>query len=178
MTKTRRIPLLPLRGILIFPYMVMHFDVGREKSIRALEKAMSQDQLILLSAQKDANIDLPEPEDIYMTGTVSKIKQLLKLPGDTIRVLVEGSNRAIITRYIKTEPYFEVEINEIHEEEQEKTVEIEALMRGVEERFEDYVKLSKKVSPEILITIDSIEEPGRFADLIASNLNLKIRLCS
>jgi ATP-dependent Lon protease len=175
MTKIRRIPLLPLRGILIFPYMVMHFDVGREKSIKALEKAMSQDQLILLSVQKDANIDLPEPEDIYRTGTVSKIRQLLKLPGDTIRVLVEGSNRALITKYIKTEPYFEVEINEIHEEEQEKTVEIEALMRGVEERFEDYVKLSKKVSPEILITIDSIEEPGRFADLIASNLNLKIK---
>lgn len=175
MTKNRSIPLLPLRGILIFPYMVMHFDVGREKSINALEQAMSQDQLILLSAQKDANVDLPEPEDIYKTGTVCKIKQMLKLPGDTIRVLVEGVNRAIINEYIQTDPYFEVDIDQIHEEEQEKTVEIEALMRGVEEKFEAYVKLSKKISPEILVNIESIEEPGRFADLVASNLNLKIK---
>lgn len=167
------IPLLPLRGILVFPYMVLHFDVGRDKSVGALEAAMANEQLILLCAQKQAKIDIPTPEDIYDIGTVAKVKQLLKLPGETIRVLVEGLQRAKITRYIDTEPFFMVEAEE-YEEEQIKNAETEALMRLVTSQFEQYVKLSKKTSPEILVTINSIDEPGRLADIISSHLNLKI----
>jgi ATP-dependent Lon protease len=167
------IPLLPLRGILVFPYMVLHFDVGRDKSVGALEEAMANDQLILLCAQKQAKIDIPTPEDIYDVGTVAKVKQLLKLPGETIRVLVEGLQRAKITRFIDTEPFFMVEVEEF-EEEQIKNSETEALMRLVTSQFEQYIKLSKKASPEVLVTINSIEEPGRLADIISSHLNLKI----
>lgn len=168
------LPLLPLRGLLVFPYMVLHFDVGRDKSIGALEHSMVENQLILLATQKDAKIDFPAPKDIYKTGTVAKIKQLLKLPGDTIRVLVEGINRAQIIRYIETEPFFKVEVVEIEESgEMEKDSEIEALMRTVVSQFEEYIKLSKKISPEIMISINAIDEPGRLADIIASHLSLK-----
>lgn len=168
------LPLLPLRGLLVFPYMVLHFDVGRDKSIGALEHSMVEEQLILLATQKDAKIDFPAPEDIYKTGTVAKIKQLLKLPGDTIRVLVEGINRAQIIRYIETEPFFKVEVVEIEENgKREKDSEIEALMRSVVNQFEEYIKLSKKISPEIMVSINDIDEPGRLADIIASHLSLK-----
>ncbi|MDK2835735.1 MAG: ATP-dependent Lon protease [Thermosediminibacterales bacterium] len=173
--KQKLLPLLPLRGLIVFPYMILHFDVGRDKSISALEEAMAEDQLILLCTQKDPKIDSPQENDIYRTGTIARIKQLLKLPGNTIRVLVEGIKRAKILNYIETEPFFKVEIMEIEEEEDESNTEIEALMRSVKDQFEDYVKLSKKLSPEILTTINVIDEPGRLADIIASHLTLKIQ---
>lgn len=173
--KFRRIPCLPLRGLTVFPYMVLHFDVGRHKSIAALEEAMINDQELLLVTQKDAKMDDPGFEDIYHVGTVSKIKQLLKLPGDTIRVLVEGLRRGRIVKCISTDPYFEVEIEEIEENDPEPgNLEQEALMRSVLDIFEDYVKLGNRVSPDILISVNAIEKPGQLADIIATNVLVKV----
>jgi ATP-dependent Lon protease len=171
--KIRKIPLLPLRGILVFPYMIIHLDVGREKSINALEEAMVQDRLILLSTQKDAQTDKPTADDIYSGGTIAEIKQLLKLPGGTIRVLVEGINRAVIKEYLQEDPYYLVEIEE-YEDLEKHTTEIEALMRSSIHQFEQYVKISKKIPPETMVSVVTVEEPGRLSDLIAAHLTLKI----
>ncbi|QIB27372.1 endopeptidase La [Caloranaerobacter azorensis] len=172
--RKRVIPLIPLRGLSVFPYMVMHFDVGRDKSINALEQAMVNNSLIFLTSQKEAKVDMPSSEDFYHVGTVCKIKQMLKLPGDAIRVLVEGINRGKITEILKEEPYFEVEIEEfIYNTEKEKDIEIEAMMRLVLEVFEEYVKIGNKVSPDVVITVSEINEPGRLADVIASYIQLK-----
>ena len=169
----RKIPLLPLRGLMVFPYMVIHFDVGREKSIAALEEAMLSDQLIFLTSQKDAKIDEPDKDELYKIGTISKIRQLLKLPGDTIRVLVEGLHRAKVLEYLDEEKYFEVVVEEQLDEVLNPDVELEALMRTVVSNFDKYSKLSKKVTPETLLSIVSVEEPGRLADLISAHLPLK-----
>lgn len=170
----KKMPLLPLRGLGIFPYMVLHFDVGREKSIRALEEAMINDQLIFLVTQKEAQTDLPNIEDCYEVGTISKIKQLLKLPGDTIRVLVEGISRAKIEEIISEDPFFLVEVSEHEEEEVVLDSEIEALKRSLMDVFDGYVKANSKIAPETLITVAEIEDVSRFADVIASNLSVKI----
>lgn len=167
------IPLLPLRGVLVFPYMVVHLDVGREKSISALEEAMIQERKIFLASQKDAQVDNPQPEDIYEVGTVAEIKQLLRLPGGTIRVLVEGLHRGKIVAYRDKDPFYRVEILEYMEEEK-KTPEITALIRNLVNQFEQYVKLSKKIAPETIVGIATIEEASRLTDLIAAHLNLKI----
>lgn len=172
--KVRTLPLIPLRGMTIFPYMVLHFDVGREASINALEEAMVNDQLIFLAAQKEAEIEDPKPDDFYDVGTVSKIKQMLKLPGDTIRVLVEGISRAKIVNLVQESPYYLVDVEEQNYQlEIEKNKEIDALMRSVLDAFEEYIDVSNKVSPEILLNISEIDMPGRLADTIASNLLLK-----
>lgn len=170
----KRLPLLPLRGLSIFPYMVLHFDVGREKSIRALEEAMINDQLIFLVTQKDAHTDLPTTEDFHSVGTVSKIKQLLKLPGDTIRVLVEGISRAEIKEIISEEAYFLVDVLEYQEVQEEADLELEALRRSVLGVFDEYIKANPKVAPETLMTVSDIEDASRFADVVASNLTVKI----
>ncbi len=174
--KIRSLPLLPLRGLSIFPYMLLHFDVGREKSIKALEEAMINDQLIFLVTQKDANTDLPTEEDFYNVGTISRIKQLLKLPGDTIRVLVEGISRAEIKSIISEEPFFMVDVVEYSEELREGDLELEALKRSVLDAFEEYVKLNSRITPEILMTVSNIDDADRFADIVASNLTVKIEL--
>ncbi|MBS4022968.1 MAG: endopeptidase La [Dethiobacter sp.] len=171
--KSQILPLLPLRGILVFPNMVLHLDVGRERSVNALEQAMVEDNKILLVAQKEARVDEPTPEDIYAMGTIAQVKQMLKLPGGTIRVLVEGLSRARVNNFAALEPYFQVEVEEVPEDDF-KNVEIEALMRSVLYQFEQYIKLSKKIPPETLVTVSSIEEPGRLADIIASHLTLKV----
>lgn len=170
----KSLPLLPLRGLSIFPYMLLHFDVGREKSVKALEEAMINDQMIFLVTQIDPTTDIPTKEDFYKVGTISKIKQLLKLPGDTIRVLVEGIARAEIKSIISEEPYFVVDVIEYTESIKEGNLEIEALRRSVSGAFEEYVKLNSRITPEILITISSIEDIDRFADIVASNLTVKI----
>lgn len=169
----QELPLLPLRGLLVFPYMVIHLDVGREKSIAAIEEAMINDRRIFLVMQKDAQIDEPEIEELFHVGTVAEIKQLLKLPGGTIRVLVEGITRAKINKLITTEPFFKVTL-ESQEEYLEKTTEIEALMRNLVEKFEQYVKMSKKIPPETVLSVVSIEDASRLADIIASHLTLKL----
>ena len=167
----KRLPLLPLRGLTIFPYMVLHFDVGRARSIAALEAAMVADQEIILVTQKDTKIDEPEIDDIYEVGTISKIKQLLKLPGETIRVLVEGLERGRVLEYTKEDPYFEANLaTPLHYEGGEIELELEAISRNVISGFEDYVKMSNKISPETLLTVSTLEDPERLADLIAANI--------
>ncbi|MDA8097282.1 MAG: endopeptidase La [Clostridia bacterium] len=172
-TTEKVLPLLPLRGILVFPYMVIHLDVGREKSVKAIEQAMSQDRYIFLATQKEAQTDSPEIEDIYEVGTVAEVKQLLKLPGGTIRVLVEGIARARIISYLQEDPYFNVEIEQ-YAEVFAKTTELEALMRTLVQQFEQYVKLSKRIPPETVVSVVNIDEPGRLADIVASHLPLRI----
>ncbi|MDD2574571.1 MAG: endopeptidase La [Bacillota bacterium] len=173
--KTKVLPLLPLRGISVFPYMMLHFDVGRDKSVSALDEAMVKDQLIFLVSQRDAATDEPTANDYYQVGTISKIKQLLKLPGDTIRVLVEGIHRARIVTHIKDAPFFEVEVEEfVDPEDVRKDTETEALMRAIFDSFEEYVKLTNRAAVDTLITVGSVEEPARFADIVVSNLSLKI----
>jgi ATP-dependent Lon protease len=168
------LPMIPLRGLTVFPNMVLHFDIGREKSIKALEEAMMMDQMIFLSSQMEVEVDLPTGSDFYKVGTVSKIKQMLKLPGDAIRVLVEGVDRGKIVKIIEETPFFRVEIEEyVDEDKMEVTKECEALMRTVINAFEEYISASNKISPEVLITVSSIEEPGRLADAAASHMLLK-----
>jgi len=166
------IPLIPLRGITIFPYMVMHFDVGREKSINALEEAMLNNQEIFLVSQKDAKIEEPVKEDLYDIGTICIIKQILKLPNDTVRILVEGLNRAKIISLIEEEKFLKAEI-EILKEEDISDNECEALTRSVKKSFDEYIRLSGNVPQEILISLEDIEGPGRLADVISSYLMLR-----
>lgn len=170
---TRQLPLLPLRGVLVFPYMVIHLDVGREKSVNAIDAAMTGEREIFLAMQKDAQTDEPELSDIYEFGTIAEIKQLLKLPGGTLRVLVEGLKRAKIKRSISEESFFEVEV-EVFEENDIKDLETEALMRSLIEKFEQYVKMSKKIPPEAVVSVVTLEDPNRLADVIASHLALKV----
>ncbi|MDO7906904.1 endopeptidase La [Paenibacillus sp. JX-17] len=173
-SKGRRFPLLPLRGLLVYPSMVLHLDVGREKSVKALEKAMVDDNLILLCSQSEVNIEEPTQEDIFRIGTVAKVRQMLKLPNGTIRVLVEGLERAEIINYTDHEEFYEVMAKELPEDEHSHP-ETDALMRTVLSQFENYINLSKKVTPETLAAVSDIEEPGRLADVITSHLALKIR---
>ncbi|OBZ09806.1 endopeptidase La [Bacillus sp. FJAT-27264] len=173
-SKGRRFPLLPLRGLLVYPSMVLHLDVGREKSVKALEKAMVEDNLILLCSQSEVNIEEPGQEDIFRVGTVANVRQMLKLPNGTIRVLVEGVERAEIIHYTDNEEYYEVMARELPEEEGADQ-ESDALMRTVLNQFEHYITLSKKVTPETLAAVSDIEEPGRLADVITSHLALKIK---
>ncbi|HAM81448.1 endopeptidase La [Ornithinibacillus bavariensis] len=171
---TKQVPLLPLRGLLVFPTMVLHLDVGRDRSVAALEKAMVDDQLIFLAAQKMVSIDEPKPEEIYRIGTLAKINQMLKLPNGTFRVLVEGLYRCEIIRFVEEEEEFVVEIQEL-EEVPGDSVEEEALKRNLLTQFEQYVKVSRKISKETLNTVLDIEESGRLADIITSHLALKIK---
>ncbi len=171
--KTRELPLIPLRGLLVFPYMVLHFDVGREKSIKALEEAMVNDQMIFLATQKEVDIELPTQEDFFDIGTICKIKQMLKLPGDAIRVLVEGINRGRVVEVIEEDPYFKVNIEEYVFDDDQNDRELEALMRAVLGAFESYIGVSSKISPEVMLSVSTIEEPGRLADVIASHMALK-----
>lgn len=172
--KSKTIPLLPLRGLIIYPSVVLHLDVGREKSVEALEKVMLDDQKILLATQKEVAVEDPQAEDIYSIGTICTVKQMLKLPNGTIRILVEGEKRAEINVFIESEAYFEVEINILEEMETADT-ETQALMRKALDHFGEYIKLSSKLSPETLATVSDIESPGHLADAISSHLSLKIK---
>jgi len=173
MKQREKLTLLPLRGVLVFPNMVLHLDVGRERSVTALEQAMVNDGRILLMAQKDARVDEPVREDLYTVGTIAEIKQLIKLPGGTIRVLVEGLHRARIAKFIGNEPCFKVEALLLRDDET-RSPEVDALMRSLLYQFEQYIKVSRRIQPETLVTVSEIEEPGRLADVIASHLALKI----
>ncbi len=168
------LPLIPLRGITIFPKMVLHFEVAREKSVNALEKAMLKDQRIFLSTQKDEKIDLPTKKDFFKTGTIVKIKQILRLPNDAVRVLVEGLDRGEVTEIISESPFFKckakkVEIDEIYE----TTPTEKALKRMVLSKFDEYLIFSENQHNDIYSTVESIEELGNFGDIIASHLNIK-----
>ena len=170
----RTIPLLPLRGLLVYPTVILHLDVGRDKSVEALEKVMMDDQKIFLVAQREVATENPEPDDIYEVGTISTVKQMLKLPNGTFRILVEGEQRGRILSYTDTEGYFEANV-EIIEEDQSKDIETEALLRSTIDQFSNYINLSKKITAETLSTVQDIDEPGRLADVIAYHLPLKIK---
>ncbi|MES5956964.1 endopeptidase La [Bacillus fungorum] len=173
-TNERIVPLLPLRGVLVYPTMVLHLDVGRDKSIQALEQAAMDENIIFLAMQKEMNIDDPKEDDIYSVGTVAKVKQMLKLPNGTLRVLVEGLHRAEVVEFIEEENVVQVSVKTVTEEV-EDDLEEKALMRTLLEHFEQYIKVSKKVSNETFATVADVEEPGRLADLIASHLPIKTK---
>jgi ATP-dependent Lon protease len=166
-------PVLPLRDIVVFPHMIVPLFVGREKSVRALEDVMKDDKQILLVTQKNAAQDDPTTADIFMVGTVGTVLQLLKLPDGTVKVLVEGRHRAVIQRFADNDQFFQAFADPIGERAgvQQET---EALARTVVSQFEQYIKLNKKIPPEVLVSINQIEEPGKLADTVASHLTLKI----
>ncbi|MCT8266045.1 endopeptidase La [Afifella sp. JA880] len=166
-------PVLPLRDIVVFPHMIVPLFVGREKSINALEEVMRADKMILLATQKDASDEDPSPERIYEVGTLASVLQLLKLPDGTVKVLVEGRSRASIKRFSDRKDIFEAEAEEIPETLGDE-VEVEALSRSVVAEFENYVKLNKKVSPEVLTAVANIEDYAKLADTVASHLAIRI----
>ena len=166
-------PVLPLRDIVVFPHMIVPLFVGREKSVRALEDVMQDDKQILLVTQKDAGQDDPGPEDLYTVGTIGTILQLLKLPDGTVKVLVEGGERATVMDFTDKEEFFQAHAEMIVEEDADES-ETEALSRSVVTQFEHYIKLNRKVPPEVLVSINQIEEPSKLADTVASHLSLKI----
>ncbi len=167
------LPVLPLRDIVVFPHMIVPLFVGREKSVRALEAVMRDNKQILLVAQKNAAQDDPEANDLFNVGTVSTVLQLLKLPDGTVKVLVEGSRRARITGYKETESHFEAYAATL-DETQTEPPEVEALARTVVGQFEQYIKLNKKIAPEVLVSINQIDDPAKLADTVAAHLSLKI----
>lgn len=171
--KVQQLPLLPLRDLIIFPHMMMPLFVGREKSINALEEAMSKQIDIVLAAQKDAKTNNPESKDIYSIGTVGTIIQLLRLPDGTVKVLVEGKRRVKIIDFVNNENFFVVSVENL-DEEPTNIVEAAALVRSVKTTFETYVKLNKRIPPEILMRVSTIENPGELADIIVAQLNLKL----
>lgn len=166
-------PVLPLRDIVVFPHMIVPLFVGREKSVKALEDVMGDDKQIMLVAQRDAAVDDPAADDIYDVGTISTVLQLLKLPDGTVKVLVEGGQRAKITGYKENTEFFEA-YAEAFEGEAEEEPELEALSRSIVTEFEQYIKLNKKIPPEVLVSVNQIEEPSKLADTVASHLALKI----
>ncbi len=171
--RTPLYPVLPLRDIVVFPHMIVPLFVGREKSVRALEDVMKDDKQILLVTQKNAAQDDPTTDDIYTVGTIGTVLQLLKLPDGTVKVLVEGGQRARILRFAENEQFFQAFAESISEQPGGHP-EIAALARTVVAQFEQYIKLNKKIPPEVLVSINQIEEPGKLADTVASNLTLKI----
>ncbi len=168
------LPMLPLRGLMIFPHMVLHFDVGRKKSIAALEQAMLGDQRIFLVAQRDVDVDDPAIDDIYHVGTIACIKQVLKLPGDNIRLLVEGKHRAVLRAVTQEEPYFEAALDELIPQGTVVSIETDALLRTAHHYFEEYCKMSGRVSGETMQSVMEIEDPGQLADVIAANVLTKV----
>jgi ATP-dependent Lon protease len=169
----RQVPLLPLRDIVVFPFMVIPLFVGREKSIAALQQAMATDKEVFLVAQRSAKTNEPTKDDLYETGTLATVMQLLRLPDGTVKVLVEGRKRARIKRFVPHDPWFVVELDPI-EDVAPPTVGIEALLRSVKGAFENYVKLEKRIPPEMLLTIEKIDQPGKLADILAAQLTLKL----
>ena len=171
---TNALPVLPLRDVVVYPHMVIPLFVGREKSINALDTAMQEDKKILLVAQKNAEIDDPSVDDIHEIGTLSTILQLLKLPDGTVKVLVEGAERVRVTGYENTDAFFTAYVEVLSPEQDEDDKELEVLTRSLLAIFDQYVKLNKKVPPEILTSLSGIEEPGRLADTIAAHMSLKL----
>jgi ATP-dependent Lon protease len=167
-------PLLPLRDLVVFPNVVVPLFVGRDKSISALEYAMAHEKEVFLSAQKDANLDEPSPRDIYLFGTIGTVLQLLKLPDGTVKALIEGKERGMIEHFLDKQEFFMVEVSKVPRQ-YEITAETKALLRTINASFEEYAKLNKKISEEIVSTVTSIEDPVRLADTIAGHLALKVR---
>ena len=168
------VPVLPLRDVVVYPNMVIPLFVGREKSIQALDAAMANNKQILLVAQKSAELDEPSFDDFHTIGTLSSILQLLKLPDGTIKVLVEGAERAMVTRFAEESEYFTAEISVLENDEPEDEKKLEVLSRSIVNLFEQYVKLNKKVPPEVLTSLAGIDDPSRLSDTIAAHMSLKL----
>ena len=171
--RTLRLPLIPLRGLMVFPHMVLHFDVGRQKSVSALEQAMMEEQTVFLVAQKDGEMEEPGLEDLCRVGTVALIKQVLNLPGDTIRVLVEGQERAYLRAVSQEEPYWLADV-EIPSQTWQDTPEIQALVRTAQDLFEEYARASMRVSGETQKSVSEVDRPDQLADIIAANVLTRV----
>lgn len=170
------LPLLPIRDLVVYPFMILPLFVGRESSIQAVEHALTHtDRLILLSSQKDIQAEHPMPSEIFELGTVAMIMRMRKLPDGRIKILIQGLSKARITDFNQTEPYFQVKVSKVENETVENDLQVEALMRNVKEKLERVISLGKTLSPDILMVLEDIQEPGRLSDLIASNLNLKVK---
>jgi ATP-dependent Lon protease len=170
-----QVPLLPVRDVVVYPFMILPLFVGRDKSIRAVDEALSRERLILLAAQRNAEAEDPGPEELYPVGTVAMIMRMLKMPDGRVKILVQGVSRARILEFTRREPYFEAKIAEVTEPEvAPQGLEVEALIRSVKEQIQKGVNLGKGVSPDVLVIINNLEHPGRLADLVASNLDLKV----
>jgi ATP-dependent Lon protease len=172
-----QLPLLPVRDIVVFPYMVLPLFVGREMSIKAIEAALAGNRMIFLATQKALDVENPTPDDIHSIGTVGIIMRMLKLPDERIKILVQGLSKAKISGYIQTDPYYSVRIDKISETKAAgSTLESEAVMRTVKEQIERIVSLGKVLIPDVMVVIENLEDPGRLADMIASNLGLKVEV--
>jgi ATP-dependent Lon protease len=172
-----QLPLLPVRDIVVFPYMVLPLFVGREMSIKAIEAALAGNRMIFLATQKALDVENPTPDDIHSIGTVGIIMRMLKLPDERIKILVQGLSKAKISGYIQTDPYYSVRIDKINESKApSSTLESEAVMRTVKEQIERIVSLGKVLIPDVMVVIENLEDPGRLADMIASNLGLKVEV--
>ena len=172
-----QLPLLPVRDIVVFPYMVLPLFVGREMSIKAIEAALAGNRMIFLATQKALDVENPTPDDIHTIGTVGIIMRMLKLPDERIKILVQGLSKAKISGYIQTDPYYSVRIEKINETKAAtSTLESEAVMRTVKEQIERIVSLGKVLIPDVMVVIENLEDPGRLADMIASNLGLKVEV--
>ena len=170
-----QLPLLPVRDIVVFPYMVLPLFVGRDMSIKAIEAALSGNRMIFLATQKSLDVENPGPDDIRSVGTVGIIMRMLKLPDERIKILVQGLTKAKIVKYIQTDPYFSVRIEKLPDTKPAGTsLEAEAVMRTVKEQIERIVSLGKVLIPDVMVVIENLEEPGRLADMVASNLGLKV----
>lgn len=172
--KKETYPVLPLRDIVVYPKMVVPLFVGREKSIRALQAGVDSDKNIILATQKDPGIEDPTEDDIYHVGTIGTVLQLLRLPDGTVKVLIEGLERVRIDSFVENEEFLEANATLLPEVDKSSDVELEALVRAVLSQFEEYVKLSKKIPPEVLVAVDQIDDYSKLADTIASHLTLKI----
>jgi ATP-dependent Lon protease len=170
---TIQLPLLPLKNVVLFPHMIVPLYVGRERSIDALEAAMVQGKQVFLCTQRQADCEDPKEQDLYRVGVIGEVVQMLKLPDATIKVLIEGSSRAVIERFVETEPHLRVEVA-LLEEDFLPSKELEGLMRGVVDLFDRYVELDKKVPPEVNLTVHGVEDAGRMADIVASNLGIGV----
>ena len=170
---TLQLPLLPLKNVVLFPHMIVPLYVGRERSIDALEEAMAQGKQVFLCTQRQADCEDPKEQDLYRVGVLGEVVQMLKLPDSTMKVLIEGSSRAVIERFVETEPHLRVEIA-LLDEDFLPSPELEALMRGVVDLFDRYVELDKKVPPEVNLTVRGVEDAGRLADIVAANLSIGV----
>ncbi|MBN1115525.1 MAG: endopeptidase La [Oligoflexia bacterium] len=167
-------PMLPVRDIVVFPYMILPLFVGRENSIRAVEQALAGDRIIFLSSQKEISDENPTPDRIYETGTIAMIMRMRKLPDGRIKILTQGLSKGRVKSYLDTDPFYRVNVERISDLEQEQDSEVEALMRSVKEQLEKVVSMGKVLSPDILLVVEDIKEAGKLADLITSNLGLKV----
>jgi len=171
----RELPLLPTRDVVVFPFMILPLFVGRESSIKAVDETLSKDRLLFLAAQKEAETEEPTPNDIHRVGTVGMIMRMLKLPDGRIKILVQGLSRGKIEEYSQTQPLYKVRISLMEEGEiKEITLETEALIRSVREGLEKAVSLGKSISPDLVVVANNLDDPGKLADLVASNLGLKV----